>query len=140
MFVLNFIDSDAFIGWMLARDAHHKQASILFERLKTRHAQATTTSFVVTETATVLSHAGGQALANTFLQEVIKRPQFSVVFIDETLYEAALDIFGRQTARGTSVADCANVAVMRQLAIPEILSFDKVYARDFALKMVESEG
>jgi len=72
------IDSDAFVGLMLERDAHHPQASAIFELLKANNVKVATTSFVVAETATVLSHASGQILARTFLDEVIINAGFPV--------------------------------------------------------------
>ncbi|WP_162909888.1 hypothetical protein [Aggregatilinea lenta] len=38
-------------------------------------------------------------------------------------------------APGTSVTDCANVAVIYFLNIPEIFSFDHVYSKSFPLKL-----
>src|SRR4051794_40787887 len=80
------IDSDAFVGLMLERDAHYAHACAIFDRLKAGNVSAVTMSFVVAETATVLSHASGQALARTFLDDVINKPGFPVIFIDEALH------------------------------------------------------
>lgn len=131
------IDSDAFVGLMLARDAHHARASAIFARLKADNVAAVTTSFVVAETATVLSHASGQALARTFLDDVISKPGFPVIFIDQALQDAAIAIFRALEQRATSLTDCANVAVIRQFEIPMIFSFDKVYPKQFGIPMAQ---
>jgi len=134
------IDSDAFVGLLLARDAHHERASVIFERLPAGNVAAATTSFVVAETATVLSHASGQALARTFLDDVITKPGFPVIFIDQALQEAAVAIFRALEQRATSLTDCANVAVIRQFEIPTIFSFDKIYPKQFGLQTAEDMG
>lgn len=131
------IDSDAFVGLMLARDAHHARASAIFARLQAGNVAAVTTSFVVAETATVLSHASGQALARTFLDEVIDKPGFPVIFIDQALHAHAIAIFRALEQRATSLTDCANVAVIRQFEIPTIFSFDKVYPKLFDIPVAQ---
>ncbi len=132
-----FVDSDAFVGWMVEKDAHHSRANQIFSQLHKKQARMVTNTMVVTETATVLSHHSGQELARTFLDEVIDRGQFPVIPVVEDLYKETLTIFKKQTKKGTSVTDCANVAVIRRLDIPTIFSFDQVYPKNFHLKVAE---
>jgi len=128
------VDSDAFIGRFYPDDAHHERALAIFDRLQQERRSIVTTNLVVMEVATVLSHRGGQALAVNFLDMVdaIKLP---TIFIDERLQHRAFATFREQKARGTSVTDCANVVVMQFFKIPEILSFDRVYSKDFHLEL-----
>ena len=58
------IDSDAFIGWLNVEDAHYEQANALFGQLQAQQAKFVTTSSVVAETATVLSHKVTHQLAH----------------------------------------------------------------------------
>ena len=132
------IDSDAFVGLLLERDAHHERSVTIFDSLKEHNIQIATTSFVVAETATVLSHASGQALARTFLGEVIEKARFPIIFIDEPLYNEATAIFCSLQKRATSMTDCANVAVIRHFEIPQIFSFDKVYRNTFEIPLVQA--
>lgn len=129
------VDSDAFVGLMVEFDAHHKRAREVFRRLEEREAHVVTTSFVVAETATVLSNRKGQSLAKTFLNDVIEKGKFPVVFISQDFYKETLKLFKQQTKKGTSVTDCANVIVARKLQIPTIFSFDKVYPQKFGLEL-----
>jgi predicted nucleic acid-binding protein len=132
------IDSDAFIGWMIEADTHHQQTVQIFNHLVAEQVKFATTSLVVGEAATVLSHRKGQELARTFLDEVIEKGKFLVIYITEALHQEALNIFKEQTKKGTSVVDCANVAVIRQFCIPRIFSFDKVYPNKFGVKFAGS--
>lgn len=130
------VDSDAFVGWSLTADAHHAHSLQLFEDLFAQHKKLVTTSSVVAETATVLSHYSGQDAARRFLKSIAADTAFPVIFIDEKLHNASLDLFSQQKKKGTSFTDCANVVVMQQFEVAAILSFDKVYSRDFGVEVV----
>ena len=62
------VDSDAFVGQIYPDDAHFEQANGIFQTLASRQARLVTTSLVVAETATVLSHRSGQARPASFLK------------------------------------------------------------------------
>jgi predicted nucleic acid-binding protein len=83
-----------------------------------------------------LGRRRGQALAKAFLDEIIENGNFPVIFIAKDLYEQALDIFKQQIKKGSSVTDCANVAVIRRFHIPTIFSFDKVCPKRFGLELI----
>ena len=125
------VDSDAFIGLFVPTDAHHQKTKTLFNKLQKEKLSPATTSFVVAETATVLSSRAGQSIAQKFLDTVKK---FPVIHITEELQKEALDIFRKQRKKRTSVVDCANVVVVRHFKIPTIFSFDKFYSKQFQLK------
>lgn len=129
------VDADAFVGRFYPLDAHHSHSLELFARFEKERRILVTTNLVVAEVATVLSHRNGQALAVNFL-DMVDNSQMPVIHLDEKLHQQALDTFRLQTARGTSVTDCANVAVMDYFNIPEIFSFDRVYTKAFGLKAV----
>lgn len=133
------VDSDAFVGWIVADDAHHEVASQIFDRMIKENKNIVTTSATIAETVTVLSYLVGQEPARQFLNGFLKEQRFPYIFIDEKLHQDALHIFSQQKRRGTSFNDCANVAVMQHFAIPYILSFDKVYQKDFELPVLAFE-
>lgn len=126
------IDSDAFVGLFYQNDAHHQKSSKIFDQMQQSQHRLVTTNMVVAETATVLSHRVGQKAARTFLDLADMLP---VIFVNEHLYRETLLLFRKQTTKGTSVVDCSNVIVIRKFDIPTILSFDKVYTKDFKLKI-----
>src|SRR5438552_3691219 len=118
------VDSDAFVGLFYTADAHHQRASAILEGIKRKQSYLVTTSLVIAETATVLSHREGQDTARAFLDWSETLP---VIHISEELQKEALSLFKQQHNKGNSVVDCANVAVMKRFGIPTIFSFDKVY-------------
>lgn len=127
------IDSDAFIGLMLEPDAHHKRAYTFFTQIKKQRLEVVTTSFVIAETATVLSNRKGQETARAFLDFVEKIP---TIHITEELQKEATLLFKQQNQRGTSLVDCSNVVVMRWFNIPTLFGFDKFYNKYFGLQTV----
>jgi predicted nucleic acid-binding protein len=130
------VDSDAFVGLLLEKDAHHERSARLFSEVASQGASIVTNSFVIAETATVLSHRVGQELARIFLDEVVEQGRFPTVFVTEALQQQAIEIFRMQERRGTSMTDCVNVAIMQQLQISTIFSFDTFYSKRCNLKLL----
>lgn len=132
-----FIDSDAFVGWLIEADAHHETTVRTFEYLKAHKIPLITSSAVVAEVATVLSHRVGQQMAKMFLEEFIENTEFPVIFINQSLYQKALNLFKEQSQRGTSFTDCANVIVLQQLGLRTIFSFDQAYPKHFNVQLLQ---
>ena len=130
------VDSSAFVGWLFPGDVHHEKAAQTFQGLAESRSRLVATSFVIAETATVLSFRKGQPLAIKFLDH-IDRSKIPVIHMDERLQAAALETFKAQTVKGTSVVDCANVVIIRRFGIPQIFSFDEVYAKSFGIETAQ---
>lgn len=128
------IDSDAFVGLFVEHDAHHQKTLELFQKFANDNVKIVATSFVVAETATVISKLSGQTAARKFL-DYSNSGNLPIIHVDEAIQLEALKIFVEQEKKRTSVFDCANVAVMRLFGIPQIFSFDAVYSRKFDLKI-----
>ncbi len=124
------LDSDAFVGWLVAHDAHHTRMLQVLDAMRQDRIQPLTTNLVVAETATMLSYRMSHTHAVRFLKLAAS---VRTVLINQELHERTLEIFARQTRNKTSFVDLANVAVMQALNIPWIVSFDKTYAHDFGL-------
>src|SRR5687767_12238323 len=103
------VDSDAFVGLMWEADLLHEKAKQLFSEARAHRFKLVTTSFVVAETATVLSDRSGQDAARAFLSFVEKIP---TIHITDELQQASLTFFKEQPNKHTSVVDCSNIVVM----------------------------
>lgn len=132
------VDSDAFVALMWEKDNLHSRAKETLAKLRADGVQLITTSSVVDETATVLSHRKGQDLARTFLDEFIKGSNFPVVWIDENMRDQGLNIFKGLTKKGSSVTDCINAALCKHLQLTSIFSFDQVYPKSFDIGLAHS--
>jgi predicted nucleic acid-binding protein len=127
------VDSDAFVGWIMPDDAHHHRVSERFERIFVRRRRLVTTSWVIAETATVLSRKAGQEVARLFLERV-ELLGFPVIHMSEKLQAATVELFKAQLGRNVSMVDCSNVVVMETFEIRAILSFDEFYFKRMGLK------
>lgn len=127
------VDSAAWIAIYMPDDLFHRDALMIYEGLKAQNRKMVTTSAVLGETVTVLSHRAGQELARSFLS-FIQRSEIPVIFIDEDMHQQALALFRQQEKKGTSFVDCANAVVARRLGIATVFSFDDFYVKKMGLK------
>jgi len=129
-----FIDTSAFVAWLFERDAHHREAVQRFEWVKNNHLMPITSSYIVDETATVLSHREGQMLARKFLDIV---PAIHTIFITEEIQQHVHTLFRAQEMRGTSIADCSNIVLMKRLSIPTLFTYDSDFEDQFHIQVVK---
>jgi predicted nucleic acid-binding protein len=120
------IDSDAFIAWLRPGDLFHAHAQAMFTKLAKQATPVATTSLVVLETATVLSHREGTNVAKRFL-DLVEASHLPVIHIDAELQQATIALFKSRAVKGTSMVDCANAVVAKRLGIPQVFSFDHFY-------------
>lgn len=127
------VDSDALFALFVAHDPHHTKAKQLFHTVSTRGAQFYTLNIVIQETATVLSHKIGQAVSLTFLKE-LSNLELDIIPLDDTLEQKSWEIFKKQTKKGTSFVDCANIATVEHFKMNGILSFDTFYPQELRVQ------
>lgn len=120
------VDSDFWFGFFVAGDAHHKESKRIFSETLENNDSLFCLRLVIYETATVLSRKINQQASIVFVK---KFPLLSVtlVDIDEELERKTWDIFLKQTKKGTSFIDCANLAAYEKFKFDGILSFDRFY-------------
>lgn len=122
------VDTDAIIALTIQTDASHERAQEIKKILDGEKRAIGVTNLVIQEVVTVLSHRISHREAVSFYQRIKNNPP-KIVFIDPDLEELAYHLFLRQTKKGTSFVDCANMAVMQKLSLREIFSFDQIYKR-----------
>lgn len=120
------IDSDCLFAAYVAKDPHHKIATTLLKKHQQLGSKLYITNLVLQELATVFSHKIGQLESIELIQKV-KLLNLLQITIDETLEKHGWQIFLKQTKKGTSYVDCANLAVCDYYKIDGILSFDEFY-------------
>jgi len=128
-----FVDTSAFVAWLWLDDSFHKEAEKQFALIEKKKRIPITSSYVIDETATVLSHREGQLLARQFL---ISASRIPTIFITEDLRSKTIDLFSNQKLKGTSIVDCSNVVAMQDQDIDTIFTYDAVFAKVFHLQVV----
>ncbi|OGM29414.1 hypothetical protein A2630_01690 [Candidatus Woesebacteria bacterium RIFCSPHIGHO2_01_FULL_44_10] len=124
-----FIDADAFIGIYKKSDPHHKNAVRISENLQEDGTGVVTSWDVVDEVATKLSYQVARKIAIQFLDD-LGGGNIKVVFVDSKLAKKAQRIFKKQTSKRVSLTDCTNMAIMREMKIKTIFSFDIHYEQN----------
>lgn len=120
------IDSDALFALYVANDLHHQTAKEILHRFLKEKAELFVTNLVLQETATVISYRLGQKQALDFLKR-FSQVNIKQVFVNKNLIAKSWLVFKKQTKKGTSFIDCANIVVTRELKVDKIFSFDRFY-------------
>ena len=123
------IDSDGLIASYFVGDANHEVGSKIFKKLIESNAPLFVVNLVILEVATVLSHKVNQATAMDFVSRFHKLP-ITQITVDRKLEAMAWKLFHKQTKKGISFVDCANLVCIEQKGLDGIFSFDKFYSRE----------
>lgn len=126
-----FVDASAYLSVLNKKDGNHKKALKISEELFLGGGEFVTSNIVIYEVYTVLSLRVDKKLALDF-KEIIERDQTEIIYLDKKLENIAWDIFQKQTSKNVSFFDCTSFAVIRDLGIRAVFSFDsdfKSYAQ-----------
>jgi len=118
------IDADGVIAILKKDDSNHEKS--LKIDLKIRDYKKYITNLVFAEVANVLSIKEGQNFAKQSIKDLYSS-EVEIIFIDEYLFQKTVEVFAKQSKKGTSFVDCANLVVMQEHGIAKIFSFDSFY-------------
>jgi len=123
-----FIDNVVWIGAKLKRDQwHRKSAPIIKKFLDKEIEKAYITDYIVLETVNFILRKGGFDAALETLNLFLYHERIEIVNIDEITFARASVIFKRYP--GLSITDASTVAVMEDLGIAQIYTFDEGFDR-----------
>jgi len=122
---LIFVDTSAWYAVEVADDVNHEAAcKFLAEIASGKHGVSITTDYVLDETLTLLRSRRDLASASYFIDKIRKSKSVRVFWIDESLFEKALDVFRKSGRKSWSFTDCTSFALMRDLSVSEAFTFD----------------
>lgn len=124
------VDSDFLIANYSVDDSSHKKASKIALSLNEKGAKFYCLNLVEQESTTVISKKMGMGDARKF-HSGLKNFVDIFVVLDSGLEKRSWEIFLKQTKKGTSFIDCANIAVVEKYKFDGILSFDKFYPKKY---------
>ena len=123
-----FTDTSGFLALLNPQDDNHDRAKDAFASLRARQAPLVSTSFVMVETYALLGRRFGLDAVREFREDFA--PLIEVVWVDEPLHDAGLDLLlGRHTRR-LSLVDAVSFTTMRQRNIGEAFAFDPHFERE----------
>lgn len=123
------IDSDFLYGSFNTNDAHHITSVALFKKYKYSGASFYVLNLVLQEVGTLLSHRVGMDAVRHFQREIALLG-VNTINVEESTEKAAWELFLKQTKKGSSFVDCANLAVIEKYNLDGILSFDSFYPKN----------
>lgn len=126
------IDSDFLVGLFRDDDVHHEKTLVALEREIENKSGLYVVNLVLFETATVLAHRVDMDAVRLFYEKLPKLNLKTISF-DEGSENMSWEIFLKQTKKGCSFVDCANLAVFKIYNLDGILSFDKFYPQNIRL-------
>ena len=120
-----FVDTSAWYAAEVEDDVNHEKARKFLSKLASgKHGVSVTTDSVLDETLTLLRSRRSLASATAFIDKIRKSRSIRVFWIDESLFEKALDIFRKSDRASWSFTDCTSFALMNDLSLPEAFTFD----------------
>jgi len=125
-------DSDFLFGLFVNVDAHHCESISLLKKITNNKDKIIVLNLVIQETATVISNKRSQSEAVLFLDGIFKMP-VEILKVGEDDENSGWQMFRKQTKKGTSFVDCANLAVTQKYKLDGILSFDKFYPKNIRI-------
>jgi predicted nucleic acid-binding protein len=122
---LIFVDTSAWYAVEVEDDVNHEAAcKFLAEIASGKHGVSITTDYVLDETLTLLRSRRDLVSASCFIDKIRKSKSVRVFWIDESLFEKALDVFRKSERKSWSFTDCTSFALMRDLSVSEAFTFD----------------
>jgi predicted nucleic acid-binding protein len=123
---LIFVDTSAWYAVEVEDDVNHEAAcEVLSSIASGKHGIAITTDYVLDEMLTLLRSRKGLPSALLFIDKIRKSKSVRVFWVDEGLFERALETFKKSNERVWSFTDCTSFALMQELAISKAFSLDK---------------
>jgi len=123
-----FADTSALLALLDAKDQNHAGAERAFARLRDRQASLVSTSFVLVETYALVGRRLGLGAVRSFRMDFA--PLIDVVWVDEALHEAGLDLLLERRKRLLSLVDAVSFVTMRQKNVDEAFAFDPHFEQE----------
>jgi len=119
----SLLDTTVFIAAAFPREKHHKEGrSIITSVEEGVLGEPVITDYILDEVVTFVRKKVGAAASIEILDAMANSPRLRLVIVESRHFEAGLQIF--RTYEGLSFTDAISVAVMRDLGIEVIYSFD----------------
>ncbi|HZX49667.1 MAG TPA: PIN domain-containing protein [Candidatus Paceibacterota bacterium] len=121
-----FADSNYFVALFNTDDSLYEEARHIAQKISSDATQLAISNFIFLEVVSILSQRKGKAAAIQAGQDILSHPSLiNVVHVDETLQQAAWDIFQSIEHKNISFVDCSIIAAIKTEGIKKLLTFDK---------------
>lgn len=134
-----FLDTGFLIAIEVETDQHHNEAMKILKEISSGiYGQAYISDYIFDEAVTLV------AARTNDIRRAIKfgdtlRNSSEFALIEKHIFERAWEIFKTQSISELSFTDCTNVAVMENLGIKYLVTFDGGFNRFKGVKVVRDE-
>jgi uncharacterized protein len=118
-----FVDSSAFIALLDADEEKHVDALAQWQAPLDNDEVLLTNNYVLVEMLALLHRRGGMAVVHRFIEDIV--PLVSIEWIQPSLHNAAITGLMMSGRSGPNIVDCASFAVMHQLGISQVFTYDR---------------
>jgi uncharacterized protein len=133
---LIYVDTSAWYAVEVEDDINHDAACKFLSKMATgKHGISITTDYVLDETLTLLRSRRGLKSAEGFIDKIRRSKSVRVFWVDEGLFEKALELFKASEGKSWSFTDCTSFSLMQELSISDAFTFDKHF-REAGLQAV----
>jgi len=123
-----FVDADTFVALCNQDDPNHENAILLSKEISLSNLKLITSDFAFGEAVTVISQKVGKKKAEEFI-DFVKTGEIKLMRNNEERENEAIVWFKKFASKNTRFTDCLNMAIMKELRINTILSFDIHYKK-----------
>jgi uncharacterized protein len=123
-----FADTSGLLALFNTTDDNHARAERAFGNLRARQALLVSTSYVLVETYALVGRRLGFEAVRSFRSDFA--PLIDVVWVDETLHNAGLDMLLDRGERRLSLVDAVSFIVMRQRSVAEAFAIDPDFEQE----------
>ena len=123
-----FADTSGLFALLSTTDDHHARAKRAFGNLRARQALLVSTSYVLVETYALVGRRLGLDAVRSFRADFA--PLIDVVWVDETLHNAGVDLLLDGRKRLLSLVDAVSFIVMRQRSVAEAFAIDPHFEQE----------
>ncbi|MCP8308576.1 MAG: type II toxin-antitoxin system VapC family toxin [archaeon] len=119
----SFLDTTVFIAAAFPREKHHEEGRTIITSIeKGILGKPVVTDYIIDEVVTFVRKRKSASASIEVLDTIVYSPHLSFVKVEDRHFEAGLQLF--RTYERLSLTDAVSVAVMRDLNIEVIYSFD----------------
>lgn len=121
-----FIDTSAYVSLLISSDSNHKNAIEWSKKLT--HYQYITSQAVLGEVLTVGSMRFDKTATIHFVEKILQSSTL-IVLEKRTLVAHAWKLFKKTQSKNISWVDCYSHAIIEELQISEVFTFDKGFRK-----------
>jgi predicted nucleic acid-binding protein len=123
-----FADTSGLLALLNAKDQNSDRAARAFAALRAKQAPLVTTSFVLVETYALVGRRLGVDAVRRFRADFA--PLLDVVWVDEALHDAGLDVLLDRRRRLLSLVDAVSFVTMRQRGLTDAFAYDPHFEQE----------